>query len=152
MYEEWFQSMADDEDMPTPAEITAIKLFIDGQISATEAAQQCTSRIAAEPSPNPELLWSLFESMAVELPDTQDKVVELLAAIKKVPDPVRNGQPYKIHGERVFSQLGYFGAGFSDGWSGKLFMGRPLPSLLNSARSARSIAQPRPAPRSEKVG
>ena len=39
-----FQSIADDEDMPTPAEITAVKSFIDGQISATEAAQQCTLR------------------------------------------------------------------------------------------------------------
>ena len=131
MYEEWFQSMADDEDMPTLAETTPIKLFIDGQISATDAAQQCTSRVAAEPSPNPELLWSFFESMAIELPDTQDKVVELFAAIKKIPDPVRNGQPHKINGEKVFSQLAYFGAGFADGWSGKLFMGRPSLPLLN---------------------
>ncbi|KAL8792143.1 MAG: hypothetical protein Q9195_005239 [Heterodermia aff. obscurata] len=56
--------------------------------------------------------------MAIELPNTQDQVVELLAAIKKIPDPVRNGQPYRINGEKVFSQLGYFGAGFADSWSG----------------------------------
>ena len=131
MYEEWFQSMADDEDMPTLAEITPIRSFIDGQISVPDAAKQCTSRIVTEPSPNPELLWSFFESMAIELPNTQDKIVELLAAIKELPDPVRNGQPYKINGERVFSQLGYFGAGFADGWSGELSMVRPLSPLLN---------------------
>ena len=69
--------------------------------------------------------------MAVELPSTQDKVVELLAAIKELPDPVHDGQPYKVNGEKVFSQLGYFGAGFADGWSGKLFTDRPLLPILN---------------------
>ena len=130
MYEEWFQSMIDDDDMPSAAEITAMKSFIDGKISASEAARKCTFRIAAEHSPNPELLWSLCESMAIELPGTQNEVVELLAAIKQIPDPVRNGQPYKINGEKVFSQLGYFGAGFADGWSGKLFLGRGLALIL----------------------
>ena len=122
MYEEWFQSLADDEGMPSAAEITAIKSFIDGETSVAAAARRCTSLIAAEPSPNPELLWSLCESMAIELPSTQDKIVELLAAIKEMPDPIRNEQPYEINGERVFSRLGYFSAGFADGWSGRFFV------------------------------
>lgn len=119
MYEEWFQLMADDEDMPTSAEISAVKDFIDGEVLADDAAERCTSRIAAEPSPDPTLLWSLFESMAVELPDCQDKVVELLAAIKRRPDPIRNGKDYQIYGEKVFSELGYFLVGFSDYWAGE---------------------------------
>ena len=125
MYEEWFQSMIEGDEggeLPTTAEIAAIKSFIDGETSATEAAQQCTSRIAAEDDPNPELIWYFLEDMAIELPDTQDKVVELLAAIKKIPDPIRNGEPCRIYSERVFSQLAYFGAGFADSWNGKFFM------------------------------
>ena len=132
MYEEWFQSMIDDENMPFAAEITAIKSFIDGGISATEAARQCTSHIGTDISPNPELLWSLCESMAVEQPSTQDKVVELLAAIKRTPDPVRNGQPYQRNGKKVFSQLAYFGTGFADGWSSGLFVYRDLLLLPNT--------------------
>ena len=119
MYEEWFQSMADDEDMPTPNEINAIRDYINDTIPANEAAVRCTSRIALEPSPDPTLLWSLFESMAVELPDTQDKVVELLAAIKRLPDPIRAGQEHRINGQKTFSELAYFAAGFSDYWAGK---------------------------------
>lgn len=119
MYEEWFQSMADDEDMPTPNEINVIKDYINNNIPANEAAVRCTSRIALEHNPDPTLLWSLFESMAVELPDTQDKVVELLAAIKRLPDPSRNGQEHRINGQKIFSELAYFGAGFSDYWAGK---------------------------------
>ena len=80
--------------MCSAVEIATIKSFIDGETSATEAARKCTSRIAAERSPNLELLWSLCEFSAVELPSTQDKLVEFLAAIKRISDPVRNGQPY----------------------------------------------------------
>lgn len=126
MYEEWFKSLVeadDDGDLPTTAEMAVIKSFIDGEISATEAAQQCTSRIAAEDDPNPELIWYFCEDMALELPDTQDKVVELLAAIKKIPDPIRNGKPYTFNGEKVFSELSYFRANLADGWSGKFFVG-----------------------------
>ena len=119
MYEEWFQAMAEDEDMPTPGEIDTVKDFIDGKVSAMEAAERCTSRVAGELEPEPTVLWSLFESMAVELPDTQDQVVALLAAIKKLPDPIRNGQPYQIDGKKVFSELAYFATGLADFWRSK---------------------------------
>lgn len=118
MYEEWFATMAKDPDMPTQEEIDAIKDFIDGQTSADIAAQRCTSRIKDEEEPNPELLWSLLESMAVELPDVQGKVVELLGAIKRLPNPVRNGEEYKISSQKVFSELGYFETDFADSFRG----------------------------------
>ena len=112
----------EDRDLPTTAENAAIKCLIDGQISATEAAQQCTSRIAAEDDPNPELIWYFLQDMAIELPDTQYKVVEMLAAIKNISDPIRNGQPSRIYSEKVFSQLAYFGAGFADSWNGRSYV------------------------------
>ncbi len=65
-------------------------------------------------TPDPQPLWSLLEGMAVELPHTQDKVVELLGAIKRLPNPIRNGEEYKISSEKVFSDLGYFETNIAD--------------------------------------
>jgi len=114
MYEEWFTAKAKDPDLPTREETDAIKDFIDGKTSADIAAQRCTSRINHEKDPDPQLLWSLLEIMAIELPDTQDKVVELLGAIKRLPNPFRNGEEYKISSEKVFSDLGYFETDLAD--------------------------------------
>jgi len=118
MYEEWFATMAKDPDMPTREEIDAIKDLIDEKTSAEIAAHRCTSRISEEEDPDPQLLWSLLETMAVELPDTQEKVVELLGAIKRLPNPDRNGEEYKISSEKVFSDLGYFETDFADFFRG----------------------------------
>ena len=46
MYEEWFQAMIDDEDMPFAAGIIVMKSFINGEIPVTDAAEQYTSRTA----------------------------------------------------------------------------------------------------------
>ncbi|KAL8892764.1 MAG: hypothetical protein Q9215_000356 [Flavoplaca cf. flavocitrina] len=89
--EEWFALMAKDPDMPTPEEIEAIKEYIHGRTTADLAAQRCTSRIyLEEENPDPTLIWSLLESLAVEFPNTQENIVELLAAIKRRPNPIRD--------------------------------------------------------------
>lgn len=125
MYEDWFAAMAKDPDMPTPEEVNAIKEFIDGQVDADTAAKQCTSRISLEEkSPDPTLIWSFLASLAVEFFDTQDKVVELLAAIKRLPNPIRDGKEHKIYSERTFSDLGYFRADFGDYFRGECFQPR----------------------------
>ena len=117
--EDWLASMATDPDMPTPEEIDAIKDFIDGKNTGEIAAQQCTARIyLEEENPDPTPIWSLLESLAVEFPDTQDKIVELLAAIKGLPNPVRNGKEHRIYSQRTFSDLGYFRADFFDYFTG----------------------------------
>ncbi|KAL8668959.1 MAG: hypothetical protein Q9168_006430 [Polycauliona sp. 1 TL-2023] len=112
--EEWFAEMASDPDMPTPEEVNAIKEFMDEQTTVDAAAKRCTSRIYLEEKPDPGQLWSLLEYLAVEFPDTQDKIVELLAAIKRLPDPIRHNREYRISGEKTFSDLAYFRAQFGD--------------------------------------
>ncbi|KAL8875787.1 MAG: hypothetical protein Q9192_008988, partial [Flavoplaca navasiana] len=113
--EGWFALMATDPDMPTPEEIDAIKEFMDGKTAADIAAQRCTSRIyLEEENPDPTLIWSLLESLAVEFPNTQEKIVELLAAIKRLPNPIRDGKEHRIYSRRTFSDLGYFRADFYD--------------------------------------
>ncbi|KAL8787219.1 MAG: hypothetical protein Q9213_002330 [Squamulea squamosa] len=111
--------MAKDPDMPTTKEVYAIKEFIDEQVDADTAAERCTSRIRLEEKdPDPTLIWTLLESMSVKFPETQDKIVELLASIKKIPNPVRNGKEHKIYSEKTFSDLAYFGVSFCDFRSG----------------------------------
>ncbi|KAL8836399.1 MAG: hypothetical protein Q9176_006338 [Flavoplaca citrina] len=113
--EEWFALMAKDPDMPTPEEIEAIKEYIHGRTTADLAAQRCTSRIyLEEENPDPTLIWSLLESLAVEFPNTQENIVELLAAIKRRPNPIRDGKEHRIYNQRTFSDLGYFRADFFD--------------------------------------
>ncbi|KAI4253603.1 MAG: hypothetical protein L6R42_007524 [Xanthoria sp. 1 TBL-2021] len=134
--------MAKDPDMPTPEEVNAIKEFIDGQVDTDTAAKQCTSRISLEEkSPDPTLIWSFLASLAVEFFDTQDKVVELLAAIKRLPNPIRDGKEHKIYSERTFSDLGYFRADFGDYFRGLKFAdpasfhyGSKVPVLISWAR------------------
>lgn len=58
--------------------------------------------------------------MAVELPDTQEKVVELLGAIKRLPNLVGNGEEYEISSVKIFSDLGYFETDFADSFRGIL--------------------------------
>ena len=130
MYEEWFASMANDPDMPTQEEGDAIKDFIDGTTSADLAARRCTSRINKEKDPDPQLLWSLLESMTVELSETQDKVVELLGAIKRLSKPVRDGKELAISSEKVSSELGYFEIDFADCFRGILLTYRLLQILI----------------------
>lgn len=98
MYEEWFASMIEDPNMTTQEKINAIKDFID-ELTLADVAR-CTSRISKEEDPDPQLLWSLLESMAVELPDTQDKVMELLGAIKRLTNPVRKGKECSISSQK----------------------------------------------------
>ncbi len=52
--------------------------------------------------------------MVVEPPDTQDKVVELLGAVRTLPNPVRNREESKTSSEKVFSDLGYFKTDIAD--------------------------------------
>ncbi|KAL8646149.1 MAG: hypothetical protein Q9226_006991 [Calogaya cf. arnoldii] len=142
MYDTWFAAMADDPDMPTPEEVHAIKEFIDGQTTADRAAKRCTSRISLEEmNPDPTLIWGLLEALAVEYPDTQDQVVELLVAIKRLPNPIRDGKEHKISSERTFSDLGYFRADFYDFFTGlkyadpdSLHYGSKFPVLTRWAR------------------
>lgn len=125
MYEDWFAAMAKDPDMPTPEEVNVIKEFIDGKMTADAAAKQCTSRISLEETnPDPTLIWSLLEDLAVEFFETQDKVVELLTAIKRLPDPIRNGKEHRINSQKTFSDLGYFRADFGDYFRGERFQSR----------------------------
>ncbi|KAL9628846.1 MAG: hypothetical protein Q9204_005620, partial [Flavoplaca sp. TL-2023a] len=60
----------------------------------------------------------LLESLAVEFPNTQEKIVELLAAIKRLPNPIRDGKEHRINSQRTFSDLGYFRADFFDYFTG----------------------------------
>ena len=117
--EDWFALMAKDPDMPTLEEIDPIKEFMDGKTTADIAAQRCTSRIyLEEENPDPTLIWSLLESLAVEFPNTQEKIVELLAAIKRRPNPIRDGKEHRIYSQKTFSDLGYFRADFFDYFTG----------------------------------
>ncbi|KAL8991423.1 MAG: hypothetical protein Q9169_007870 [Polycauliona sp. 2 TL-2023] len=94
-------------DMPTPNEVAVIKELPVRILQQKQTPRRCTSYIYLEQSSlGPTLLWSLLESLAVELPDAQDKIVEFLAAITKPPNPVSDGNEptlrYNIRGSNDF--------------------------------------------------
>lgn len=119
MHEEWFATMQD-LYRPRPAEVQTVKDYIEGLTSADTAAKSSTSSIAKENEPDPRFIWHLLKAIAIDLPNTQDQVVELLAAIKRLPDPIRNGKSFEISGMKVFSQLAYFHGDLNSYYTGEL--------------------------------
>lgn len=88
MYEEWFGKFTSDDDNPKPEEVQALKDFLDGATSAQVAAAKFTAMVPDEEGSADGLyrIWNLVCDAAREIPRSQEKLVELLAAIRQLPD------------------------------------------------------------------
>ena len=95
MYRSWFQQKRLVEDGPTPSEVSALKDFLNGDLGPSEAAMNVTTSCSKEDEQefgiaNPdwvfERLWLFLLDAAQQIPETQDQLVKLLAAIKQIPD------------------------------------------------------------------
>lgn len=88
MYEEWFGKFTSDEDDPKPEEVQALEDFLGGATSAQVAAAKFTAVVPDEKDPANGLyrIWDLVCDAAREIPRSQDRLLELLATIRQLPD------------------------------------------------------------------
>ncbi|KAH7069843.1 hypothetical protein BKA63DRAFT_89489 [Paraphoma chrysanthemicola] len=104
MAAEFFNNMKsnfDDYDI-TPDQINTLKAIIGGTITSEDAAQRLTSYPEASSTPvqlTQRLggLWTLLNDTAVRLPSSQETIISILQAIKKLPKakvPAGEGEDY----------------------------------------------------------
>ncbi|KAL8759400.1 MAG: hypothetical protein Q9184_003630 [Pyrenodesmia sp. 2 TL-2023] len=81
----------DPRDIPSASELKAISQYLHGRISAGEAAFAYTrDTISGKTSGD---VWFLIYHVAQTLPETQDRLIQLIRAIKALPDePCASGK------------------------------------------------------------
>ncbi|KAI5270062.1 hypothetical protein E4T47_06572 [Aureobasidium subglaciale] len=92
MTDAWFEyAVSPDgitEDGCRPAEAQALKAYLRDEMTIDEATDQITQPTEECNDPQKGLpnLWGLLQDALIEIPDTQEKIVALVRAIKKRPD------------------------------------------------------------------
>ena len=124
MSDAWFAyAIAPDGDTTDgchPDEARALQSYLQGQITAAQAAEAITRPIAASQNPNGDLprLYGLLEDALMELPaPDMARVLELIGAIEDLPDPDFSAVPREnlpAHGT-MWRGLPGFGHQWSDG-------------------------------------
>lgn len=137
MYDSWFARLREeDDDLATLEEQQALLDFLNDKTSANEASRYYTSAVAESDDPNGMYIWSLLYTVARNLPQTQDKLIELLQGIQRLPDLERNGKVETAFGEKFWSELPGFAVDLREIWDGKRYRLYPhsrIESLLTSA-------------------
>ena len=104
-----------------PSAVSAINGLLQGSLSAKEAASQvaehCVVSSESDLDVNPHTTWQFILDTAKEFPEKQDRLVELLQAVKRLPDLETNGKPVIVHDMKVWSDLPYFGWTSRDNWN-----------------------------------
>lgn len=124
--DEWFRQLSSSDFSSQPAGTQSLQDFLAGKISVHTAAKNFTAE-AARPENSSERveeeiyrMWNLVIDLAESFPETQDKVVELLAEIEKLPDLERHGHTFTYHGMTVWSDLPTFGWEMRERWNREL--------------------------------
>lgn len=118
--EAWFARLPHDEDTPKAEEEQALKAYLTGvQSSPDVAAQAFTSIVASADDPLMELprIWNFLDDAAENVSIVQDRLVELLAAIQRLPDLMREGRPVTTtsYGDQtIWRDLPYFADSIRD--------------------------------------
>ena len=99
MFEEWFstklqqvtEAATGEAAEINPEEVQALKSFMNDIITVKEAAERLTKRTSTAANlldVNDSLfaLWIFIANVAIDLPLSQPRIVELLRAIQKLPD------------------------------------------------------------------
>lgn len=126
MYDQWFeerlikasQTQPDEANTDDPTEIQALKNLLHGLTTAKVAAKNFTSSVrdkfdSKTNNDQWDLLWSpwgLILDAAQEIPSAQDRIVELLQAIKDLEDSKSGDAVLR------WRDLPYLGAMFDDAW------------------------------------
>ncbi len=121
--EPWFRQRPLDPDTTSPEEQQALEDFLTGKVSAEVAAERITAAVVGSKSAELRLprIWGLINDAAVDLPSEQEKLIDLLEAIQKLPD--RGKGKKKIN----WSDLPWFANDIRDMWDGQLYSTVPPP-------------------------
>lgn len=124
--DEWFHQPPSSNVPPKPEEAQALQNFLAGTISVHTAAERFTAVTASAGNNSEEVgkaltrMWKFVMDLAQDFPETQDKIVELLAEIEKLPDLEHDGHTVIYHGMKVWSDLPTFGWEMRDRWNCEL--------------------------------
>lgn len=99
--DDWFGRLPDGDNTPQAAEKQALQDFLTGSTTADDAAERVNSIVAEADDPEDKLyyIWTLVDQAAEDLPDVHDKLIALLAALKRLPDLSRDGRPITVYGK-----------------------------------------------------
>ena len=84
MYDNFFSNLPHDEDTASLQEVQALKDFLGGKTTAQVAAREYTTETAKQQQPEATKLWALLCDAALQVPEAQSKLVEILAAVKSL--------------------------------------------------------------------
>ena len=113
MYDEWWQQIEHEEQLITPGEEQVVKAFLDGKVSAEEAATRYREAASKKEDPDAFYIWSFLQDVAREFDEAQDKLVALIRDLEKLPEVARNGQIVAS-----WSGADFFGMCYYDSWRG----------------------------------
>ena len=124
--DEWFRQLSSDDEPPNPEEIRAIQEFLAGNLSVRTAAERFTAVVTTARIDLDEIggdlyrMWNLIIDLVQEFPETQDKIVDLLAEIEKLPKLEHRGHTVTYEGMNLWSDLPTFGWVMRDRWNCEL--------------------------------
>lgn len=100
-------------------EIMAISDYFHDILPVHSAAERFTALTRAADLPGEGLyrIWKHIVFLALEYPMLQDKIVELLAEIEKIPHIEKDGHPFNKYGQDVWSNLPLFGVEMRKLWN-----------------------------------
>lgn len=92
--EDWFRQLPHDSNTLRSVEEQALKDVLTDAIPANVAAERITSIASRSADPGEEIyrVWSSINEAAENLPSVHEKLVDLLEAIKQLPDLKRQGR------------------------------------------------------------
>lgn len=95
-----------DPARPVEQEEEALRNYLAGGTSAADAAKRFTSVVAQAENPEEAedglyRIWTLVNQAAEDRLEVQEKLIELLKAIKQLPDLTVGGSPITIRGQYV---------------------------------------------------
>ena len=84
----------DDGSVPSLEERQALVDFLDQKVTVEQAALSYTQKVAHSSQKHPDSsdLWSFITDIAQHLPETQDRLIDLLKAIKQLPPLMHDGE------------------------------------------------------------
>lgn len=124
--DEWFRQLSSDDEPPNPEEARAIQEFLAGNMLIHTAAERFTAVVATAGNDLDEIgeglyrIWNLIIDLVQEFPETQDKIVDLLAEIEKLPNLEHHGHTIVYDGMNLWSDLPTFGWVMRDRWNCEL--------------------------------
>lgn len=129
-YDTWLVGLGEDnESMPSIEEKRAFLDFLNQKTTAEEAAKAYTRVVSNAKYQDPDALWFLLWQAAQDLPETHERLVELLKAISRLPPISQEGKVGEDSGLDYWRELPEFEFGLREYWDGKAISDTTLSTM-----------------------